>query len=368
MSAHSPTGNVALPGTIIDTLTSAVREAGLGENFYPNFNCTGNAAVLLGKRKDRIDLLVDAHLDKPTFGIARIEDGEHRKQAKLFACCANRFPSGVYQVAARALRYDETKQAVVVSGRGSVISHRSEDLESRLIFEVAEGEIGYSDLVVLDVPPHRQKAVIVGSGIDDAAGLAIVLAAGSILKAIEPLLEARSLNCLLTFSDHEEWPPDSFFAQGASRTAFSLPAPTFGSVVVDVHTAGEGYPIQLGQGISCGFISAGGRGAIVPLNYQRLTIALIATLNARQGNTAQHNTGYFSRSDDYALMRWSRILGLWGIPALDIHLGHETGHLGDVRGGVVLLSHYIPLVLGLPPTPAKRYHLYSQTSHPLLVE
>jgi hypothetical protein len=90
--------------------------------------------------------------------------------------------------------------------------------------------------------------------------------------------------------------------------------------------------------------------------------ALIAELNAREPCTVQHNTGYFSRSDDYALMHWSKILGLLGMPALDIHSGNEKGHLGDVRGGIVFLSHYIPIVLGLSSTIAGKYHLCNQAS------
>ena len=73
----------------------------------------------------------------------------------------------------------------------------------------------------------------------------------------------------------------------------------------------------------------------MPLNYQRLTSALAASLNAANPNTAQVNTGYFSRSDDWTLMRWSKMVGLLGIPAFNIHLGNETADLGDVVGGIV---------------------------------
>jgi putative aminopeptidase FrvX len=362
MEAHSPTGSVALPGTIIDTLTSSVEQASLTENYYPNFNNTGNAAILLGAKKDQIDLLVDAHLDKPTFGVADVVDAKYRKRAALFACCANRFPQGRYQIEARALRYDESKQIVAVCGRGVIQSYRAEGLRNELFFEAYEGEIDYTDLVVFDTLAQRQTDGIAGPGLDDGAGVTILLATASILREIESLLEAKSLNCLFTFSDQEEWPAESFFAQGASKTTFALRPPTFGSIVVDVHTAGEGYPIKLGNGISCGFVSAQGKGAIMPLPYQRLTAMLISDLNGRAPQTAQHNTGYFSRSDDYALMRWSRMLGLLGIPAVGIHSGKEEGHLGDVRGGIIFLSHYIPVVLGLSSTLADQYQLLNRST------
>jgi hypothetical protein len=129
-----------------------------------------------------------------------------------------------------------------------------------------------------------------------------------------------------------------------------------------VHTAGEGHSIAPGQGISCGFVSSQGKGAIVPLNYQRLTVALATGLNAERPNTVQINGGYFSRSDDWTLMRWTHMLGLLGVPAYNIHLGNETGHLSDVVSGVVFLSHYIPLAMGLSPSAAARFAIGTQFS------
>jgi len=365
MDAHSPTASIALPGTIIDTLTANVEKMGLTDHYASNFNGTGNAAILLGEKKDHIDVLIDAHLDKPTFGVAEIEETRHTRRATLFACCANRFPTGIYRVSAKVLRYDETRQAVTVCGRGEIVSHREKNTGDRLFFEPNEGEIDYTDMVALDVPPRLENMTITGSGVDDASGVTVVLVTASIIKAIEPLLKSKSLNCLFTFSDNEEWPPESFFSLGASKTTFSLEPPTFGSIVVDVHQADEGYHIKLGRGLSCGFISAQGKGAAVPLNYQRLTTALIADLAMQEPGIAQHNTSYFSRSDDYALIRWSRILGLFGIPALNIHRGNEEGHLGDVRGGIILLSHYIPFVLCLSQAVAAKYHLNEEAQYPL---
>lgn len=357
MEADSPTGNLALPGTILDVMSSAAMGAGLGVNFIPNFKHTGNPAILLGSKKETIDLLVDAHLDKPTFGVAEVTHTEQGQRVMLYPYCANRFPLGEYQVKAKALCYDEQQQAVIVSGRGILHSRRADGINDQLSFEIIEGELDFTNLVVFDTPARREGDQLSGPGLDNAAGVAMLIATASILKEIEPLLDLQGCNCLFTFSDQEEGPAGSLFAQGASKIAFSLQPPRLGSIVVDVHTAGEACGITLGDGASFGFVSGGGRGALLPLNIQRLHLALSADLNQRKPGSIQHNRGYFSRSDDFALTHWSKILGLVGIPASDIHTGNEKGNLSDLQGGILFLSHLIPIILGLSPTLAKRYQL-----------
>ncbi len=363
IDSPSPTVSVSLPGTVTDALAEAAAEAGFGNRFHRDFNGTGNAAILLGKQKDHVDLLVDSHLDKPCFGVATVVEPNAR--AELFACCANRYPEGEYRIEAKVIRYDESRQVVGVCGRGHILSHRKGGEES-LVYEAAEGEIDYTDIVAMDVPARMEAdGTVIGSGFDDGAGVAVTLGTARVLKELEPLLEERSLNCLFTFSDNEEWPPTTIFSLGASKTTFSMEAPTYGSIVVDVHNAGKGYRVVPGKGIGCGFVSSRGRGAALPLNYQRLTSTLIEDMNGRHPHTVQHNTGYFSRSDDFTLMRWSRILGLLGMPAHNIHLGNEIGHIADVQGGIRFLGHYVPVVLCLSASLTERYHLAVDASYPL---
>lgn len=357
MEAPSPTGSLALSGTILDTLSAAASQANLEVNFTPNFNNTGNPAILLGSKNEPIDLLVDAHLDKPTFGVAEVTHTEQGQRVMLYPYCANRFPPGEYQVKARALRYDEQQQSVIVSGRGILHSWRADGKNDVLSFELTEGELDFTNLVIFDTSAWREGDQIHGPGLDNAAGVTMLVVTASILKGIESLLALQGRNCLFTFSDQEEGPAGSLFGQGASKTAFALQPPRLGSIVVDVHAAGEAYGITLGGGASFGFASGGGRGALLPLNLQRLHLALSDDLNQRKPGSIQHNRGYFSRSDDFTLAHWSKILGLVGVPAADIHTGNEKGNLSDLLGGVLFLSHLIPIVLGLSPTLTKRYQL-----------
>ena len=356
MSAHSPSSSVFLPGTIIDNLSCAVNKLGLKENYHKNFKGIGNAGLLIGAKKEKIDLIVDAHIDEPTFGISEIYS--NKRKAKIFACCANRFPIGEkYEVPCKLLRYDIDKKAVRVCGKGSIISIKSESGHKDLSLELTEGDMDYTDLITMNVPGTRENDKIIGSAIDDAGGSIIILITATILKQIEPLLIKNSVNCLFTFSDNEEWPPESFFASGASKTCFALDPPTFGSIVVDIHQIDYRSKIEMGKGISCGLISAMGAGAALPMNYQRLTTDLINSINSKEKNIAQLNTGYFSRSDDHAFTRWSKILGLIGIPSINIHKGNEEGNIRDIRGGIIFLSHYIPVVLGLSEILADQYQI-----------
>mgnify|MGYP006300948409 FL=1 len=81
----------------------------------------------------------------------------------------------------------------------------------------------------------------------------------------------------------------------------------------------------------------------IPTNKieQFLTRELHNELKCDYPHVAQLNTSYFSRSDEYGLMRWSRVLGLFGIPAKNIHLGKEECNIRDIVSGVFFFVNYI---------------------------
>ena len=220
MEARSPTGSISLPGTIVDTLTSVVNEVGFTENYSKNFRDTGNAAIFLGEKKDQVDLLIDAHLDKPSFGVAELINTKPHRQAVLFACCANRFPLGEYHVNAKALRFDETKQMVTDCGWGLIKSYRGDGQQDKIIFEIRDGEVDYTDLIVFDTKARLEGSSVIGPGIDDGSGVTIILGAASILKTIEPLLKAKSLNCMFTFFIRKNGQQKVFFLRALQEQPF----------------------------------------------------------------------------------------------------------------------------------------------------
>jgi putative aminopeptidase FrvX len=346
--AHAPSGGANLLGGIGDDIAELAEDLGLRDRATPHLGSTGNTAIWLGADKPAADLVVVAHMDRPSFRVKSVESGD------LFPICANRFPAGEYHVGAKAVRFERGK--LVVRAEGALISRKADGVGS-LRFEAKKGALAWQDTVLLSESPVRDGLKVIGTGLDNCLGVLTTLLAAAALRAVETTMRERERRCLFVFTDQEEGPPEAFFGHGAARLTHTLPPPTYGCVIVDGHTAGPGLVPQLGGGISHATVSNWGRGSIVPPNYQALTVDLAGDLNALRPGTVQMNTGYLSRSDDMILGRWARVLGLVGSPMTDPHTGQETAQLGDIQAGVWWLAYFLVAAMNLVPDLTPRYAL-----------
>lgn len=345
--AHAPSGGANLLGGIGDDIAVLADRLDLGSHVRPQFGNTGNSVIDLGNGKAAVDIVVVAHMDRPSFRVRSLADGE------LFPICANRFPPGEYSVTAKAMRFEGG--LLTVGAEGTLLSKRINQ-EDTLHFTVKRGVLTWQDTVLVDVIPTRgPNDVVIGTGLDNCLSVLITLLTAAVLHQMGETLRDRRV--LFVFTDQEEAPAQGFFGHGAARLMHILPPPTYGCVVVDGHSIGHPYGPVSGEGVSVGFVSGDGRGSIVPPNYQALAVDLARQLNHVRPATAQINNGYLSRGDDMVLGRWTRILGLTGAPLSDAHTGHETAQLADIQSGVWWLAHFLAAALNLVPELAPRYAL-----------
>jgi putative aminopeptidase FrvX len=346
--AHAPSGGANLLGAIGDDIAVLADELDLRDRAIPHLGSTGNTAIWLGADKPAADLVLVAHMDRPSFRVRALDTGA------LFPICANRFPPGDYHVPAKAVRFERGR--LVVGAEGVLVS-RKEDGEESLRFEARHGTLAWHDTVVMDVHPAFANDTVIGSGLDNSLGVLTALLTAAVLRGVESVMRERDRRCLFVFTDQEEGPPEAFFGHGAARLTHALPPPTYGCLVVDAHTAGPDLIPQPGSGVSHSAASGWGRGSLVPPNYHALAVDLAEAINGVRPDTVQMNTGYLSRSDDVALSRWARVLGLSGPPTTDPHTGRESARLADVQSGVWWLAHFVPVVLNLVPELTPRYAL-----------
>ncbi|MBN1680230.1 MAG: hypothetical protein JW966_08050 [Anaerolineae bacterium] len=348
--AHAPSGGANLLGGIGDDISVIADQLDLRDRVKPYLGSSGNTAIWLGADKLEADLVVVAHMDRPSFLVRSLDDGQ------LVPICANRFPEGEYHVTAKAIRFD--KGRLVVGAQGMLLSNKK-DGEETLRFDVKKGRLDWHDTVLMDVSPsyENERSYVMGTGLDNSVGVLTTLLTAAVLRGVEDALRDRERRCLFVFTDNEEGPPDGFFGHGASRLTYHLPPPRYGCVIVDAQTAGPGLAPLIDHGVCHGTMSGWGRGAIVPPNYRTLAVDLARDLNTTRPNTVQMNTGYLSRSDDMALGRWTRILALVGPPMTDPHTGHERACISDIQNGAWWLSHFLIAALNLVPELTPRYAL-----------
>lgn len=345
LRAHAPSGGAGLRGAIGPLIGQLATELGLSDGWIPRLGATGNAALRLGNDVAWPDLVIAAHMDRPSF---RVRDPQ---RGALYPICANRFPDGAYTAQAKALRY-QSDEGLVVAARGKLTSQREPEGDS-LIFAAHEGQLAWHDLVTLEAEPRLDEVGIVhGTGLDNGLGVLAALLTAARLRAL-PVWDDFSL--LIVFTDQEEGDPQAFFGHGAARLAHALPPPRLGTIILDAHGLMPEGPLMGGQGASHGTISAWGRGSIVPPQAIALALDLAQSVNAWRPATVQFNTGYMSRSDDLALGRWSQILALIGPPMRDAHTTHESAHLADVEGAGLWAACFCAALLS--PAIASRYEL-----------
>jgi putative aminopeptidase FrvX len=347
--AHAPSGGANLLGGIGDDIAVLADGLGLNDRVIPHLGSTGNTAIWLGSGKETVDVVVVAHMDRPSFRVQDLSTGA------LFPICATRFTDGEHRVTAKAVRFDRGRLIVGASG---LLIAESHDGQTDLRFEARRGTLQWHDTVLMDVNPVHSGGEVIGTGLDNSTGVLIALLTAVILFGIEAVLREREKRCLFVFTDQEEGPPDAFFGHGAARLRFAVRPPTYGCVIVDTQEANAaGQVPQPGGGICHATASKWGKGAIVPPNYHALAVHLAEQINAARPGTVQLNTGYVSRSDDVILGRWSRILGLIGPPLSEPHTGQERVTVGDLQAGVWWLAHFLAATLNLAPALTACYAL-----------
>jgi hypothetical protein len=349
LNAHAPSAGAWLPGAIGDDIGAIADKLGLGSRFIPHLRRTGNAALRLGLPSDSADVIVVAHMDRPSFRPRDLASGE------LYPMCSIRIPGEAYTCGGKALRFSEGR--MTVSGRGTITFEKRDGVDS-IRFTAESGALAHGDTVVMDVEPVLKDGVITATGLDNCLGVMTALGAAAALGAVDSHLQRLGKRVLVVFSDQEEGIPDAFFGYGAARLTGIMPAPTYGMICVDGQTAGaDGASPRLGEGAGFGTVSAWSRGAVVPPNYLALGVDLVAAINAAHPGTAQVNTGYLSRSDDMILSRWTQVLAMIGPPMVNPHTVQESAHLRDLQHAIRWLTVYLAAALGVEAELNDRYAL-----------
>src|SRR5262249_26326796 len=163
--------------------------------FVGEIGATGNTVLWLGAEKETADVIILAHLDRPTYKVRSAADGI------LYPICATRFPAHGYRIGAKALRYENG--GLVLGGTGTLISERPEGKEI-LRFETDSGELRWYDLVTMEMTPTLNDGVVMGTGLDNCLGVMTLLGAVSALRSIEAAMKTQQKRCLFVLTDQEE--------------------------------------------------------------------------------------------------------------------------------------------------------------------
>jgi len=349
LSARAPSSGCLLPGAIGEIVADLAAELGLKDNYTAEIGSSGNPGIVIGAPIDAVDLVITAHIDRPSFRVRDVIAGEG---GLLYPICADRFPEGEYRARALALRW-EPEQGLIVGARGDFAA-RNDVHGATYHFCNREGELAEYDVVTLDAPPQVVDGVITGTGLDNCLGVLSALYAARILKGVESALIASERRIVIAFTDLEEGIPTAFFGHGAARLTAALPQPRIGAIVCDAQSVNPGIN-DMGCGVSHGTASAWGRGAYVPPNFHRLAVDLAEAFNQVYPSTVQINRGYQSRSDDVALSRWTRVLGMAGPPMINAHTAEERAHLIDVPRAGVWLGAFALACVDLASDITRRY-------------
>ena len=348
LAAHAPSGGANLLGGVGDDIAVLADSLGLRDRVISHLGSTGNTAIWLGADKPVADVVLAAHMDRPSFRVRSVDDGT------LYPICANRFPPGEYRVPAKAVRFDRGR--LIVGAEGLIVSHKQGGVET-LTFEVKRGTLAWQDTILIAVHPARDGQTIVGTGFDNALGVLTALLTAAALRGIENVLRERERRCLIVFTDQEEGPPDAYFRAGSRPPDAHAPPADLRlhrGRYAD-HRAGVGAASRAGSLSRHGVPL--GKGVIIPPNYHALAVDLAAAMNAQRPATVQLNHGYISRSDDVFLSQWARILALIGPPSSDPHTGYESARLDDIQDTVWWLSYFVAAAINIVPDLTPRYAL-----------
>ena len=328
LAAPAPANSCALPGTVGDVIRDLAAELNLP---CAPIGSTGDLGITLGDPAAPLDLLITAHMDRPCFRVLNLP------AATLYPLCAIRVPAPEYECQAISLHYIDDR--VTVSARGNLRFQQTKD-NYRITFAAESGKLQWGDTVMMRAAPKISDGMIIGTGLDNAIGVLLALLSAYALNKYAPdALAGRKI--IFAFTDQEEGPPIGLFGQGAARLAHALPPPRLGFINIDGHNIDQSVGHIPGIGASQAFVSGGGRGSVVPMNYQALAESLAETVNQARPNTVRLNHSYVSRSDDMLLSAWSRPLGLTGVIVANAHTTEETAALADIASA----AHWIPTLI-----------------------
>lgn len=335
-SAHAPANGCQLPGAIGDTIRTFASQFGLSLSSDERLLASGNIGIEIGASKPEIDLVITAHMDRPSFRVLSIAE------KTLYPICAIRIDGSEYRTGAKAVHFVDGQIRQTAAGQ-IVIRATKGDYE--ITFETTSGELHAGDTVLMDVQPQRRGDDMIATGLDNTTGVALALLLSRLLQSLSDDLTQRGRKLLVVLTDQEEGPPIGLFGQGASRLAHAVQPPRLGFMNLDAHNVDHAAGIIPGSGVSHGFVSGRGRGAVVPLHYQAAAEQLARQINSKTPSTVSLNYGYISRSDDMLLTLWSRCLGLVGVPLANAHTTEETINLRDMVSGVYWLSTFVMQML-----------------------
>ena len=336
LAAHAPSNGCHLPGAVGDSIRSMANELGLSLSSDPRIGSTGSLAIEIGADKPEIDLVITAHMDRPSFRVLSLED------CTLYPLCAIRIPGTAYTSQAKAVRCQDGRMIITARGKMHI---KTTNGGHHIRFQAKSGALGWGDTVLMDAIPQRQGNHIVGTGLDNAAGVLLTLLSARALASFAADITKQRQKILMVFTDQEEGPPVGLFGQGAARLAHAIPPPRLGFINIDAHNVDSAAGHVPGIGASHAFVSGRGRGSVVPLEYQALAESLAQAINRRRPDTVRLNYGYVSRSDDMLLGLWSRCLALIGIPLAHAHTSAERVALDDMTSAVCWITAFVSHIL-----------------------
>lgn len=333
LASPAPSGGCHLPGAVGEVIRRMADEWGLSLSSDPRILSTGNLAIEIGADKSEIDLVITAHMDRPSFRVLSLEEGA------LYPLCAIRIPGGEYASDAQAVRCQDGQITTAARGKLHI---KKIDRGHRIRFQAESGALRWGDTVLMDAIPQRRGNHVIGAGLDNAIGVLLALLSARVLDSFAADIASRRQKILFAFTDQEEGPPIGLFGQGAARLAHAIQPPRLGFINIDGHNIDQ---IALGDGASHAFVSGRGRGSVAPLAYQALAESLALAINARRPGAVQLNYGYVSRSDDMLLGLWSRCLALIGVPLVNAHTTEEQASLDDMASAVRWITAFAAHIL-----------------------
>lgn len=336
LAAPAPNSGAGLPGAVGDVIRELAADLGLRLSDDPRIQATGNLAIEIGAKTEVPDLIITAHMDRPTCRVLNLDE------ATLYPLCAIRVPRDNYVCDAIAVGYRDG--GVRPAARGQL--HFRESADDYVIrFEAASGALSWGDSVLMAAEPKLREGRIIGTGLDNAAGVLIGLLSARALSSLSVSLAERGRKIIFAFTDQEEGPPIGLFGQGAARLLGALGPPRLGFINIDGHNVDEALGQAPGIGASHAFVSGYGRGSVVPLEYQALAAQLADRVNQHNPGAVRLNYSYVSRSDDMLLSTRSRCLGLIGVTLANAHTAEETVSLEDVAAAVRWVGAFVSSVI-----------------------
>ena len=215
-----------------------------------------------------------------------------------------------------AWRYLPSERRLAQVARGTI---RSRELAGvwRAWFVAEEGQVAPGDRVIYETPTHWDPNGLLRGKVDNAFGVAALLAAA---RALVHTGERPPVWFL--FSDEEEGPPQTAasFSRAMRRLVHSLPLPPE-TLFVEVDGHEVPHEQTPGPGAFFGEAAKLAQGVVTPPDLYAPFRDFAAGL-AAQGVAIQENRGYISRSDSVAIMERYRHVLLCGYQVRDTHYRH----------------------------------------------